>query len=85
MTMKAMSVVFSTNALLLIVSIALFFERGDSGSGVFSMESRVPTTPLGIAFAKHLISQKPAVCRIDEIVNAFNLCLYQYEESMETS
>lgn len=62
-----------------------FFERGDSGSGVFLMESGVPTKPLGIAFAKHLISQKTAVCRIDEIVNAFNLCLYQYEESMETS
>lgn len=62
-----------------------FFERGDSGSGVFLMERGVPTKPLGIAFAKHLISQKTAVCRIDEIVNAFNLCLYQYEESMEKS
>lgn len=61
-----------------------FFECGDSGSGVFLIERGEQIKPLGIAFAKHLITQKTAVCRINEIVNAFNLCVYQYEESMES-
>lgn len=60
-----------------------FFELGDSGSGVFLMENGRPTKPLGIAFAKHMISQKTAVCRIDKIVEAFGLSVYQNEEPME--
>lgn len=60
-----------------------FFEKGDSGSGVFLMENERPTKPLGIAFAKHMISQKTAVCRIDKIVEAFGLSVYQNEEPME--
>lgn len=62
-----------------------FFEPGDSGSGVFLIENGVPTKPLGIAFAFHKRSQTTAVCRIDKIIDAFNLSVYQYEEeSMET-
>lgn len=62
-----------------------FFEPGDSGSGVFLIENGVPTKPLGIAFAFHKKSQTTAVCRIDKIIDAFNLSVYQYEEeSMET-
>lgn len=62
-----------------------FFEPGDSGSGVFLIENEIPTKPLGIAFAFHKRSQTTAVCRIDKIVDAFNLSVYQYEEeSMET-
>lgn len=60
-----------------------FFEKGDSGSGVFLMENERPTKPLGIAFAKHMISQKTAVCRIDKIVEAFGLSVYQNEEPMK--
>lgn len=62
-----------------------FFEPGDSGSGVFLIENGVPTKPLGIAFAFQKRSQTTAVCRIDKIIDAFNLSVYQYEEeSMET-
>lgn len=60
-----------------------FFEQGDSGSGVFLMENGRPTKPLGIAFAKLLIHNKTAVCRIDKIVEAFGLSVYQNEEPME--
>lgn len=60
-----------------------FFDKGDSGSGVFLMENGRPTKPLGIAFAMHKISQKTAVCRIDKIVEAFGLSVYQNEEPME--
>lgn len=65
------------------ISDGPFFEIGDSGSGVFLMENERPTKPLGIAFAKHMISQKTAVCRIDKIVEAFGLSVYQNEEPME--
>lgn len=60
-----------------------FFEPGDSGSGVFLMENGMPTKPLGIAFAK--LAQITAVCRLVEIVDAFDLCVYQYEDNMETN
>lgn len=60
-----------------------FFERGDSGSGVFLMENGAPTKPLGIAFAKLLIHNDTAVCRIDKIAEAFGLSVYQHEEPME--
>lgn len=60
-----------------------FFERGDSGSGVFLMENGTPTKPLGIAFAKLLIRHNTAVCRIDKIAEAFGLSVYQHEEPME--
>lgn len=60
-----------------------FFERGDSGSGVFLMENGRPTKPLGIAFAKLLINHNTAVCRIDKIAEAFGLSVYQHEEPME--
>lgn len=56
-----------------------FFEMGDSGSGVYLTENGKPTKPLGIAFAKHQIKQKTAVCRVDKIVSAFNLSVYEQE------
>ncbi|XP_034317808.2 uncharacterized protein [Magallana gigas] len=60
-----------------------FFEKGDSGSGVFLMENGKPTKPLGIAFAKLLINHNTAVCRIDKITEAFGLSVCQNEEPME--
>lgn len=60
-----------------------FFEKGDSGSGVFLMENKKPTKPLGIAFAKLLINHNTAVCRIDKIAEAFGLSIYQNEEPKE--
>lgn len=60
-----------------------FFEKGDSGSGVFVMENGKPTKPLGIAFAKLMINHNTAVCRIDKITEAFGLSVCQNEEPME--
>lgn len=60
-----------------------FFEKGDSGSGVFLVENGRPTKPLGIAFAKFLINHNTAVCRIDKVVEAFGLSVYQNEEPKE--
>lgn len=53
-----------------------FFELGDSGSGVFVLEHGKPRRPLGIAFAKHMITQTTAVCRINPVIQAFKLCIY---------
>lgn len=60
-----------------------FFEKGDSGSGVFLIENERPTKPLGIAFAKSSIYNITAVCRIDKIAEAFGLSVCQNEEPME--
>lgn len=60
-----------------------FFEKGDSGSGVFVMENGKPTKPLGIAFAKLMINHNTALCRIDKIAEAFGLGIYQNEEQIE--
>lgn len=53
-----------------------FFERGDSGSGVYVIEKDGTLKPLGIGFA-FLISQT-AVCRIDEIIKALGLEIVKY-------
>lgn len=60
-----------------------FFDQGDSGSGVFVLENGKPTRPLGIAFANRMITQTTAVCRIDPVIRAFKLCIYDNEEPME--
>lgn len=61
-----------------------FFDLGDSGSGVFVLENGKPTRPLGIAFAKHMVTKTTAVCRIDPVIRAFNLCIYEKEETMDS-
>lgn len=60
-----------------------FFEKGDSGSGVFVIEKDNSLKPLGIAFAS--LFCKTAVCKIGQITNAFNVSVYDYEELMDTS
>lgn len=59
-----------------------FFTAGDSGSAVFVHEGD-KLKPLGIAFAFDAIGTTCA-CRIDQIVQAFNLSIYQEEEDMDT-
>lgn len=61
-----------------------FFEKGDSGSGVFLIDEKDSSLkPLGIAFA--FFRSKTAVCKIRQITNAFNVSVYEYEELMDTS
>lgn len=61
-----------------------FFEKGDSGSGVFLIDEKDSSLkPLGIAFAFYRF--KTAVCKIRQITNAFNVSVYEYEELMDTS
>lgn len=60
-----------------------FFEKGDSGSGVFVIEKDNSLKHLGIAFAS--LFSKTAVCKIGQITNAFNVSVYDYEELMDTS
>lgn len=59
-----------------------FFKAGDSGSAVFVHEGD-ELKPLGIAFAFDAVGTTCA-CRIDQIVQAFNLSIYQEEEDMDT-
>lgn len=59
-----------------------FFKAGDSGSAVFVHE-RDELKPLGIAFA-YSADETTFTCRIDQIVQAFNLSIYQEEEDMDT-
>lgn len=56
-----------------------FFKEGDSGSGVFVIESDGTLKPLGIAFAN--LNSQTAVCRIDEIVNKLDLEIVKYGTS----
>lgn len=61
-----------------------FFDKGDSGSGVFVIdENDRSLKPLGIAFAFYC--SKTAVCKIGQITNAFNLSIYDNEQLMDTS
>lgn len=61
-----------------------FFNLGDSGSGVFLTENKIPTKPLGIAFARLNNGGITCVCRIDQVAKAFKLRLYENVEPMET-
>lgn len=59
-----------------------FFKAGDSGSAVFVLDGD-ELKPLGIAFAFDA-GGTTCACRIDQIVQAFNLSIYQEEEDMDT-
>lgn len=58
-----------------------FFEGGDSGSGVFLEDNEgKQKSAIGIAFA--YCGDLTYVCKIKEVVNAFQI---EYEEQMDTS
>lgn len=62
-----------------------FFQEGDSGSAVFmqdDMKDGGKLKPLGIAFAYGADGETYA-CRIDKIVQAFNLSIYEEEENKD--
>lgn len=59
-----------------------FFGAGDSGSAVFVHEDG-KLKPLGIAFA-FSADGITCACRIDHVVHAFNLSIYEEEEDMDT-
>lgn len=62
-----------------------FFRVGESGSAVYVKGKNNILMPLGIAFAC-LPFGETCVCRIDKIIQAFNVSIYQVEdeEDMET-
>lgn len=61
-----------------------FFDKGDSGSGVFLIDKKDNSLKaLGIAFA--FFQTKTAVCKIRQITDAFNVSVYGYEEPMDIS
>lgn len=62
-----------------------FFSKGESGSAVYVKGKNNILMPLGIAFAGQA-DGVTYVCRIDKIIQAFNVSIYQVEdeEDMET-
>lgn len=60
-----------------------FFNEGDSGSAVFVQNKDGKIKPLGIAFA-FSADGITCACRIDHVVQAFNLSIYEEEEDMDT-
>lgn len=62
-----------------------FFSKGESGSAVYVKGKNNILMPLGIAFACQP-DGVTCVCRIDKIIQAFNVSIYQVEdeEDMET-
>lgn len=55
-----------------------FFDEGDSGSGVFLLDDcNRNMTPLGIAFARGDLTNTTFVCKIQHIVEKFQLSLCQ--------
>jgi hypothetical protein len=65
----------------------VFFEKGDSGSGVFLIDTNdEKLLPLGIAFAKLNSWKETFVCKIDTILQEFDVSVIEEgEELMETS
>lgn len=59
-----------------------FFRKGDSGSGVYLMENRKPSKPLGIAFA--YLNSVTAVCKIGMIVDKLDLQIVRYLENRDS-
>lgn len=57
-----------------------FFERGDSGSGVFVVEEDLSEKPLGIAFAYSFKYPYTYVCNIEEILQKLDLTLVRYRQ-----
>lgn len=56
----------------------VFFELGDSGSGVYiEGNDETPKKALGIAFASSTSDNVTAVCKISHIKDSFNLELYE--------
>lgn len=61
-----------------------FFDKGDSGSGVFLNDKKDNSLkPLGIAFA--FFRSKTAFCKIRQITDSFKVSVYGYEEPMDLS
>lgn len=58
-----------------------FFKPGDSGSGVYLIDKEGEKKPLGIAFA-YTEDGDTLACRIENITRAFDLLLYDEEESV---
>lgn len=56
-----------------------FFELGESGSAVYVKGKNNILMPLGIAFACQP-NGVTCVCRIDKIIQAFNVSIYQVED-----
>lgn len=62
-----------------------FFKPGDSGSGVYLIDREGRKKPIGIAFA-HRLDGTAYACRIEQVTRAFNVSLYDVEETpMDTS
>lgn len=59
-----------------------FFEEGDSGSGVFLLDDcNRNMTPLGIAFARGDLTDTTFVCKIQHIVENFQLSICQNQQA----
>ena len=56
-----------------------FFQQGDSGSGVYLIDRDERLKPLGIAFAR--LQSITAVCKISQIIDAFNISVFQNVDS----
>lgn len=61
-----------------------FFQTEDSGSAVFVQGENDTLLPLGIAFAYVPSSGSTAVCRIDKILECFNVSIYEEIEDIKT-
>lgn len=59
-----------------------FFSAGDSGSAVYVKGKNNILMPLGIAFASQP-DGVTCVCRIDKIIQAFNVSIYQVEDEQD--
>lgn len=60
-----------------------FFEKGDSGSGVFVVGKEQLEIPLGIGIAVSLSRPEAYVCKIDKIVTNLELTLVRYTEDKQ--
>lgn len=59
-----------------------FFEKGDSGSGVFVAEGQEPGKALGIGFAVLKTLNGTYICKIADILNDLKLNLVRYNDQI---
>lgn len=62
----------------------IFFDSGDSGSGVFVVREKPPEIPLGIGIGISIHEPYTLVCKIDKIIENLGLTLVSYTDDKQS-
>lgn len=62
----------------------IFFDSGDSGSGVFVVREKPPEIPLGIGIGISIHGHYTVVCKIDKVIENLGLTLVSYTDDKQS-